>query len=138
MGLINLTAGQEKSFGIYGTAKSAAATASKVAFDAQGQSYLSVPSEMTDAGAKNKYMTVSIWSNNWAVTSMVQKEDSKTKVKSGSFTIEFKSSEWAKYHEDWVMPPQPTAPGKLSSVPSAQAAFLAVSSLSLGVAYNLF
>ena len=82
-------------------------------------------------------MTVSVWSNNWATTNMVQKEDAKTKVKSGSFTIEFKSSEWAKYHEDWTMPATPTAADKLSSVPSAQAAFLAVSSLSLGFVYNL-
>ena len=64
MGLVNLVAGQEKSFGLFGTA------ASTPGFDAQAQSYVSVPSEMTTAGSKNKYMTISVWSNSWSVPAL--------------------------------------------------------------------
>ena len=95
---------------------------------------------MTAVGARNKYMTVSVWSNDWSVPALEQVEDADTSVLSGKLIIEFKSSEWAKYEENWTMPTAPASPGTLSTPdsnsPASAAYFVGRSIMSLGIAYQ--
>ena len=68
-------------------------------------------------------------------------KDDTAKTKFGSFTIEFRSSEWAKFNNDWVKPSQPMASGTLNSPPKTATGALILSysaALSLGIVYNLF
>ena len=103
MGLLKPLAQAEKAFGLIGVDYSQPELGISKAYIAREQGHVINDAEMTDAGAKSKYMIVSVWPNNWQTPPQYDQITQATKP----IEIEFGAYAWADLGKQWSIPKRP-------------------------------